>query len=128
MDNWATTDQLSTHMICASIKKDPALTHKLLEWTKSENRWRRRASAVSLVPLARRGELLDVVFKVSNELMTDEEDMVQKGVGWLIKEASKKHPYEVRKYLLEWREQTSALILRYASEKLPDDMRVLKTK
>ena len=128
LDNWATTDQLSTHMICASIKKDPALTHKLLEWTKSENRWRRRASAVSLVPLARRGELLDVVFKVSNELMTDEEDMVQKGVGWLIKEASKKHPYEVRKYLLEWREQTSALILRYASEKLPDDMRVLKTK
>lgn len=128
LDNWATTDQLSTHMICVSIKKDPSLARKLFEWTKSENRWRRRASAVSLVPIAREGELLDLVFRLSDELMTDEDDIVQKGVGWLLKEASKKRPNEVRQYLLDWRDDTSALILRHASEKLPRDMRVLKSK
>jgi 3-methyladenine DNA glycosylase AlkD len=60
--------------------------------------------------------------------MTDGDDMVQKGVGWLLKEASREHPDEVRDYLLRWRELTSALVLRYASEKLPREMRVLKTK
>jgi 3-methyladenine DNA glycosylase AlkD len=54
--------------------------------------------------------------------------MVQKGVGWMLKEASKRHPEEVRTYLLRWREKSPALILRYASEKLPKDLRVLKTK
>ena len=52
--------------------------------------------------------------------------MVQKGVGWLLKEASKKHPKEMREYLIKWKPKTSALILCYASEKLPNDKRVLK--
>jgi 3-methyladenine DNA glycosylase AlkD len=46
----------------------------------------------------------------------------------MLKEASKRRPEEVRKYLLKWRQRTSALILRYASEKLPAEKRVLKTK
>jgi 3-methyladenine DNA glycosylase AlkD len=52
--------------------------------------------------------------------------MARKGVGWLLKEASKEHPQEIRDYLLKWREEASALVLRYASEKLPKEMRVLK--
>jgi 3-methyladenine DNA glycosylase AlkD len=46
----------------------------------------------------------------------------------MLKEASKKHPDEVREYLLRWREESPALILRYASEKLPKGKRVLKTR
>jgi 3-methyladenine DNA glycosylase AlkD len=54
--------------------------------------------------------------------------MVRKGVGWLLKEASKEYPDEVRGYLLRWRERTSALVLRYASEKLPRAKKVYETK
>jgi 3-methyladenine DNA glycosylase AlkD len=108
------------------VRKDPRLTERLLEWTESESRWRRRAAAVSLVPIARKGEMLEDVFRVADRLMEDRDDLVQKGVGWLLKEASKKHPVEVRDYLLRWRTRTSALVLRYASEKLPKDLRVLK--
>ena len=115
-------------IIAVTVKKDPGLVERLLEWTGSENRWRRRAAAVSLVPMARRGEMLRDVFKVADRLMTDGDDMVQKGVGWMLKEASKKHPDEVREYLLRWRTESPALILRYASEKLPKGRRVLKTK
>lgn len=80
------------------------------------------------MPKARKGEMLKEAFKVADRLMTDRDDMVQKGVGWLLKEASKEHPNEVRDYLLKWREKTAALVLRYASEKLPREMRVYKTK
>ncbi len=128
LTNWATTDHLCTKIIAVTVKKDPGLVVKLLDWTGSDNRWRRRAAAVSLVPIARRGEMLGDVFRVADRLMTDGDDMVQKGVGWMLKEASKSTPEEVRAYLLRWREESPALILRYASEKLPKGMKVLKTK
>jgi len=127
LTNWANTDGLSTGLISKAVRLDPGLVKRLINWTGSENRWRRRAAAVSLVPIARRGEMLEEVFEVADRLMADEEDMVQKGVGWLLKEASKKHPDEVREYLIRWRPETSGLVLRYASEKLPKDRRVLKT-
>ncbi len=128
LDNWATTDQLCNHIVASTIRKDPGLTERLLEWTGSENRWRRRSAAVSLVPIARRGDMLEESLRIADHLMTDEDDMVQKGVGWLLKEASKKQPEEIRAYLLQWRLRTSSLVLRYASEKLPRDMQVLKTR
>ena len=128
LTNWANTDGLATWLIAETIKKDPTLHRRLLQWTASENRWRRRAAAVSLVPITRKGEMLQEALTVADRLMTDGDDMVQKGVGWLLKEASKEHPDEIREYLLKWREEAPALTLRYASEKLPKDRRVLKTK
>jgi 3-methyladenine DNA glycosylase AlkD len=128
LTNWANADGLSTWLIAETIRKDPTLHKRLLQWTTSENRWRRRAAAVSLVPIARKGDMLEEALTIADRLMTDGDDMVQKGVGWLLKEASKKHPDEIREYLLKWRAEAPALILRYASEKLPKDRRVLKTK
>ncbi len=126
LTNWANTDGLCTGIIFVTVQKEPRLVERLLDWTGSENRWRRRSAAVSLVPIARRGEMLDDVFRIANRLMEDRDDMVQKGVGWLLKEASKKHPDEIHDYLVRWRPKTTGLVLRYASEKLPPEMRVLK--
>jgi 3-methyladenine DNA glycosylase AlkD len=126
LTNWANTDTLCTSAVAETIRKDPRLVERLLTWTSSDNRWRRRASAVSLVPIARRGEMLDDAFRIADRLMEDKDDMVQKGVGWLLKEASKKHPDEIHDYLVKWRPKTTGLVLRYASEKLPPEKRVLK--
>jgi 3-methyladenine DNA glycosylase AlkD len=82
-------------------------------------RWRRRAAAVSLVVPARRGFYLDDVFRVAEPLMTDADDLVRKGVGWLLKEASRQHPGEVVEFLLRWRDRTSRVVLRYACELMP---------
>jgi len=126
--NWATTDGLSKYLIAEILMLDASKIKQLLEWTKSKNRWRRRATAVSLTPLARKGLFLNEVFMVAERLMTDNDDMVQKGVGWLLKEASRKNPKEIHDFLLKWKEKTSALVLRYASELLPENMRVLKSR
>ena len=72
--------------------------------------------------------MLEEALSVADRLMEDPDEMVQKGVGWMLKETSRRHPDEVRDYLLKWRQRTSALILHYASEKLPPDKRVLKTR
>jgi 3-methyladenine DNA glycosylase AlkD len=53
--------------------------------------------------------------------------MVQKGVGWLLKETYPKKPTEVVRFLLANRAKTTRLVLRYAAEKMtaPDKGRVL---
>jgi len=128
LDNWAMIDLFTTHIVAESVRKKPENAGHLVEWAGSENRWRRRASAVTLVPIARKGQMMDTVFRVADRLMTDPDDMVQKGVGWMLKEASKPYPSEIHEYLVKWKPRTSSLVLRYASEKLPHDLKVYKTR
>ncbi|OGI12273.1 hypothetical protein A3K64_03030 [Candidatus Micrarchaeota archaeon RBG_16_36_9] len=118
VSNWANCDHISNHLIGSVVVKYPKFINDLLKWTESKNRWVRRSAAVSLVISARRGLLLKEIFKVSEKLMEDKDEMVQKGVGWLLKEASKKHEKEVVKFLLKWKNKTSRLTLRYATEKV----------
>jgi len=119
LTNWAHTDDFSVHHIAKLLTLDESLFKEILKWTKSNNRWVRRASAVTFVEEARRGNKLKEVFTVCNKLMKDEDEMVQKGVGWVLKEASKKHPQEVVAFLLHWKPKTSRIILYTACEKMP---------
>jgi len=46
----------------------------------------------------------------------------------MLKEASKVHPQEVHEYLVKWKPDAPALTLRYASEKLPNELKVYKSR
>ncbi len=127
LTNWANTDNLCCGVIALAVKDDPSHIESLVEWTGSGNRWRRRAAAVSLVPLVRKEDMLDASFRVADRLMTDGDDMVRKSVGWMLKEASKVHPQEIHDYLVKWKLDAPALTLRYASEKLPKELKVYKS-
>lgn len=65
----------------------------------------KRVAAVSLTVPAKKGEFLQEVFEISTVLLNDEDDMVRKGYGWLLKEASRKHQEEVLNYVLKNRRQ-----------------------
>ncbi|MFA5105363.1 MAG: DNA alkylation repair protein [Candidatus Micrarchaeia archaeon] len=49
--------------------------------------------------------------------------MVQKGYGWLLKEASRKHQKEVFDYVCAHRHEMPRTALRYAIELMPKEMR-----
>jgi len=125
--NWGMTDGVSLWLLGASIANDPGLIASLDSWTRSKNRWKRRAAAVSLVPSARRGLYSKDIFRIAAPLIPDADDMVQKGAGWLLKETYPKKPAEVVRFLLPWRERAPRLVLRYAAEKMTaaDKARVL---
>ena len=56
-------------------------------------------------------------------LLEDRDDMVQKGYGWMLKEASKKHQAEVFDYVMKQKARMPRTALRYAIEKMPVEMR-----
>lgn len=83
------------------------------------NRWQRRAAAAVLIPAARQGLYAKEIFRLCNRLLADEDDMVQKAVGWLLKESTKKKRPAVVSYLVRLRARAPRLVLRYACENLP---------
>jgi 3-methyladenine DNA glycosylase AlkD len=114
----------------ASIENHPELVKKLLPWTRAKKRWKRRASAVSLVYSAKRGEHTEEIIRIAQPLLADPDDMVQKGVGWLLKETYPKKPREVMRFLTPQTQSIPRLILRYAAEKMSkeDKTRLLGNK
>jgi 3-methyladenine DNA glycosylase AlkD len=123
VDGWWNCDDLCTHALGDFVLRYPGFTTQLVEWTRSENRWLRRASAVTLIYGARKGKLLEHVFQVADALLTDSDDMVQKGYGWMLKVASRTHQDEVYAYVLRNREAMPRTALRYAIKKMPEERR-----
>jgi 3-methyladenine DNA glycosylase AlkD len=121
--NWASCDTLCNHTIGDFIQKYPEYIAELKKWARHENRWVKRASAVSLIIPARRGKFLDDIFEIADILLLDPDDMVQKGYGWMLKEASKPYQKEVFDYVLRHKSVMPRTALRYAIEKMPPVMR-----
>ncbi|MBN1189432.1 MAG: DNA alkylation repair protein [Dehalococcoidales bacterium] len=121
--NWAVCDTLCNHTIGAFVDKYPQYLENLKHWSRSENRWLRRASAVTLIIPAKEGKFLEDIFEIADSLLTDRDDLVQKGYGWMLKEACKRHQPEVFAYVLKHKKVMPRTALRYAIEKMPQDMR-----
>lgn len=121
--NWAHCDVLCTGCIGPLLMRHPELAQRTLPWLDSPNRWLRRGAAVSFVPPGRRGLFLDRVFSVAKALLADEDDLVRKGYGWLLKETSKAWPREVLDFVVARRERMPRVALRYAIELMPPDWR-----
>ncbi len=123
VDNWVACDTLCNHTIGDFVMKYPDYVAELMLWAKSPNRWVKRAAAVSLILPARKGWFLRDIFEIADTLLLDEDDMVQKGYGWLLKSASQAHQQEVFEYVLTNKAEMPRTALRYAIEKLPEAMR-----
>jgi 3-methyladenine DNA glycosylase AlkD len=116
VNNWAHCDGVSSWLIAACVENEPALKADLLGWTASRNRWKRRAAAVSLLQEAKKGRSSAEIFGISKDLVHDKDVMVQKGVGWLLKEAYPKRSEAVVEFLAE--SEPPRLVVRYAAEKM----------
>ncbi|HOK02351.1 MAG TPA: DNA alkylation repair protein [Spirochaetota bacterium] len=117
--NWATCDTLCNHTVGDFLIAYPEFVQRLKSWAKSNNRWMRRASCVSLIIPAKNGLFLDDIFEISDLLMQDEEDLVRKGYGWMLKSACEKHEDEVFSYIIKNKSIMPRTALRYAIEKMP---------
>ena len=121
--NWATCDDICTHPFGYLLTQHPGLFSKVKVWGKSKNMWLRRASAVILIHPIKKKKMLKEVFVIAEILLEDKEDLVQKGYGWMLKEASNTFPDEVFDFVMNHKAKMPRTALRYAIEKYPQESR-----
>lgn len=124
IDNWAKDDYFCTYILNFMIKKFPELILKIKNWTKSENRWVRRASAVSFITTDKEFyNSLEYVFEIAELLLEDKDDLVQKGYGWMLKVASNFRQQEIFEFVINHKKAMPRTALRYAIEKMPRNLK-----
>lgn len=126
--SWADHDALAHYLLAPMVYADPKRCGEVFRWAKSNNPWHRRAACVALIRGARQKTFFDETVRLSNQLLRDEDDMVQKGLGWLLREMAKADPKRTIPYLMNIRNCAPRLVLRTACETLTpnDKLRVLK--
>ncbi|MCX8206265.1 MAG: DNA alkylation repair protein [Methanothrix sp.] len=125
INNWVKCDTFCNHSLGTFVEMYPEHIERLKIWSASDNRWMRRAAAATMILPARRGLFLSDVLEIADLLLRDTDDMVQKGCGWLLKEASRCHQQEIFHYIISRKGEMARITLRYAIEKMPPDMRCM---
>jgi len=116
---WADHDGLVHYLLGPMIAADPRYLSRPPRWAKRKSRWHQRAAAVSLIHSTRQHKNFDYVQRITELLLASDDDMVQKGLGWLLREAAKFNREQTVAYLMTIRERASRLVLRTACETLP---------
>jgi len=117
--NWATTDAMCCYLIGPLLVRHPLLAGRLRAWARDRNMWVRRASIVSLIPPVRRGASVDLVYEIARRLHSDREDLIQKAVGWTLREAGKSDMPRLERYLRANGRSIPRTTVRYAIERFP---------
>lgn len=115
--NWATTDAICGVLIGPLLVRYPSIAPTLASWSSHRNLWVRRASVVALIPLARHGEALDLLYANAKRLHADRHDLIHKAVGWALREAGKADAGRLERYLRANGPSIPRTTLRYAIER-----------
>ncbi len=121
--DWADCDDLCSRVLGVFFLRYPDQAFVCRQWAASNNMWKRRAAAVSLIKPLAKNLLLELALQIADTLLQDPEDLVLKGYGWMLKEASKSNPDEVYAFVTDRAGLMPRTAYRYALEKYPDELR-----
>lgn len=124
VNNWDLVD-LSCYELLGAwlLDKDRQPLYRLV--VDGRSIWEQRIGMVSTMAFIRHGELDDtyalaVLFLAKPQPL---HDLLQKAVGWLLREAGKRDMERLRDWLLPRRSTMPRTMLRYAIEKFPEEER-----
>lgn len=121
---WGDCDDFCTHAFGELLRRYKTLFPKVKDWTKDEDFWVRRASAVILIPAILHNDYEGMEpLVISDLLLSDKHDLVQKGYGWMLKSLSQMDREAVTRYLIDNHDKMPRTAYRYALEKYDGEMR-----
>jgi len=94
----------------------------LSDLTKSTSLWERRIAIVSTQHFIRHDDFADTL-AISQKLLEDEEDLIHKAAGWMLREVGKKSQAVLEAFLDRHAAVMPRTMLRYAIERFPPDQR-----
>jgi 3-methyladenine DNA glycosylase AlkD len=120
VNNWDLVDLSAPGIVGGYfVGKD---TGPLVDLAKSPDLWERRISIVATWPFIRRKEL-DLTFRIAEILLNDNEDLIHKAVGWMLRETGKKDPAALEGFLKPRYQSMPRTMLRYAIERFEENKR-----
>lgn len=94
----------------------------LFQLAQSKSLWDRRIAIVSTWWFIRQGDVVDT-FRLAEKLLRDEEDLIHKAVGWMLREAGKRDLPKLKGFLKRHAVKMPRTMLRYAIEKFSEKER-----
>jgi len=118
INNWDIVDVSAPWMgVYLTDVEDPMPL--LIKLSKSKSLWQRRVSMILTFALIRSGDLEPTII-IAKALLKDEQDLIHKASGWMLREAGKRDVMLLRRFLREHAHEMPRTMLRYAIEKLPE--------
>ena len=120
INNWDLVD-LSAPKIVGQylIDKDKSLLYK---FANSKDLWEKRIAILSTFTFIRQHWFEDT-FNISEILMYDEQDLIHKAVGWMLREIGNRDMESEEEFLKKYYKTMPRTMLRYAIEKFPEQKR-----
>ena len=120
VNNWDLVDLGALYVVGPYLADKPRKV--LYRLARSQNMWERRTAIVGTGSLIRRGEV-DDTFKIAALLLKDDEDLVHKGTGWMLRAAGDKDRQKLLRFLDKHASVMPRTLLRYAIEHLTPQQR-----
>ena len=118
VNNWDLVDVSAPRMGAYLSEIDDPMP-LLLKLSKSKSLWERRVSMILTFALIRAGDLEPTII-IAESLLKDEQDLIHKASGWMLRELGKRDVMMLRRFLSEHAHKMPRTMLRYAIEKLPE--------
>ncbi len=122
INNWDLVDISCYHIVgnfLLNKSKERIILYKLV---KSRNLWFRRIAIISTFIFIKNNKFKDTL-KISKLLLNDKEDLINKAVGWMLREVGKRNQKLLEEFLKKNYQNMSRTTLRYAIERFEEKKR-----
>jgi 3-methyladenine DNA glycosylase AlkD len=120
INNWDLVDGSAQYIVGAFLmnkSKKP-----LYRLAKSSSLWERRIAVLSTFYFIQHHHFSEAL-KISEILLTDEQDLIHKAVGWMLREIGKRDITAEETFLKKYYKNMPRTMLRYAIERFPESKR-----
>lgn len=125
INNWDLVDLSAEHIVGGLlISVDSSHTRDVLSTlAHSNNIWEKRIAIIATFEFIKHGTY-EITFQIADILLYDTHDLIQKAVGWMLREVGKRCSEEVEEVFLQPRYKAmTRTMLRYAIERFPEEKR-----
>jgi 3-methyladenine DNA glycosylase AlkD len=120
INNWDLVDGSAEHIVGAYLlERNRAPIYRL---ARSKRLWERRIAIMSTFHYIKRQEFRDTI-KIAGLLFADQEDLIHKAVGWMLREVGKRNREAEERFLRRHYKKMPRTMLRYAIERFPQHKR-----
>ena len=121
VNNWDLVDSSAHYIVGPYLRdKDKEIIYKFAQ---SDNLWERRIAIMTTYHFIKNNEFSDTL-NIAKILLHDQEDLIHKAVGWMLREIGNRDKKIEEIFLLKYYNEMPRTMLRYAIEKFPKEERI----